>query len=93
METDRPSENSELTPISLNESCVVGSILFKDYQIPGSEGNVRGKEAIESLYKIAEKGCKTAFLITEGTDEKFILDLKEKLSSLGKKSEKYCLED
>lgn len=60
---------------------------FKDYSEEGSEDNIRGKEAIESLYNIAKKGCKVAFLITEGTDKRFIDDLKERLESVGEKSE------
>lgn len=87
MERQELSDNKELTPIPLNDTCVVGSVLFKDYSLEGSEGNIRGKEAIESLCNIAKKGCKAAFLITEGTDEKFIEDLKNKLETIGEKSE------
>ena len=87
MEIEKSSEIHELTPISLNEACVVGSIFFKEYSIEGTESNIRGKETIDSLYNIAEKGCKAAFLITEGTNKKFISDLKERLKPLDEKAE------
>lgn len=87
METIQPSEVGELLPISLNETCVVGSVFYKDYQTPGSEGNIRGRQAIESLHNIAEKGCKAAIIIAEGTDNSFIVDLKDDLLKLGKKAE------
>lgn len=87
MEQEPKISPKELKPISLQESCVIGSVLFKDYSVIGSEGNIRGNEAIESLYKIARKGYKAAFLITEGTDNRFIDDLKNKLKPLGDKAE------
>lgn len=87
METIQPSEVGELLPISLHETCVVGSVFYKDYQTPGSEGNVRGRQAIESLHNIAEKGCKAAIIIAEETDNSFIDDLKGDLLKLDKKAE------
>lgn len=87
MEKSESLQKKESLQISLGETCVVGSVFFKDYQTPGSEGNIRGMEAIESLSKIAEKGCRASVIIGLGTDENFISDLKEKLSTLGDKSE------
>ncbi|EKE13556.1 MAG: hypothetical protein ACD_13C00010G0042 [uncultured bacterium] len=87
METENNSEVGELYPISLEETCVIGSILYKDYQTDGTEGNIRGHRAIDSLVKAVDKGCKASIIISQETDKKFISDLKGKLSNLGDKSE------
>jgi len=51
-------EIKELDPITLEQTCIVSSVFFNDYKTPGSEGNLRGKEAIESLARVAEKVVK-----------------------------------
>lgn len=84
---DASAEMHEKSPITLSETCVVGSVFFKDYQVEGSEGNIRGRQSIESLAKAAEKGCKAAIIIAPDTDPKFVLDLKEKIVDLGDKGE------
>lgn len=80
-------ESKEMEPITLEQTCVIGSVFYKDYQVENSEGSVRGHEAIDSLMKIAEKGYKAAVIIGEGTDQKFLDDLKKRLSGLGDKGE------
>ena len=81
------SEINELSPISLKETCVVGSVFYKDYQTHGTEGNVRGHKAIDSLVEIAKKGSKAAVIVGKETDQRFLDDLKERLSNLGEKGE------
>ncbi|HET7099306.1 MAG TPA: hypothetical protein VFI61_03680 [Patescibacteria group bacterium] len=90
METRRDRsvvETKEVKPITLEQTCVVGSVFFKDYEVPGSEGDIRGREAINSIVQAAKKGCKIAFIIDPKTDQKFVDNLKEELSTLGDKAE------
>lgn len=87
MESECKIEPTKLKPITLEETCIVGSVNFTDYKTPGSEGNIRGGEAIESLCNIAKKGCKAVIIVGETTDNAFIEDLKKNLSSLGDKAE------
>lgn len=77
----------ETLPISLEETCIVGSVFFKDYSKDGTEGNVRGHETIDSVTNAVKKGCKVAFVIAPDTDPRFIQDLKEELKTLGESSE------
>lgn len=75
-------EAKELEPITLEQTCVVGNVQFKNYTVENSEGNIRGHEAIESIVHAAEKGVKVAFIISTDTDSKFVDDLKTELAKL-----------
>lgn len=87
MEIDNPREVGELKTISLAETCVVGSIYYKDYQTEGSEGNIRGKQALESILNALQKDCKVAIIIDKDTDKSFIDDLKNRLLEVGERAE------